>query len=298
MAKTYLEGAGLTAMTSGIAGANTHVLNGLAESIGQGLQTFAGSSAAAASRANAVSAQAQENAANFNQASANNANDINTLTMANQYGFNSGAAALANEFTQNSWNQAAEWNEKMFNRQMEFNAEQAQINRDWQERMSNTQYQRAVKDMKAAGINPILAANGIQTGVGSGSAASVSAPSMGYANGAQASGGLLGANDASISGYSGQMEYMGGLLGLLSAGINGISSALKSFGGLGNAGVAIADAISKVFEKDSNPTDTINKSVSDGMTNLLKNSFRVEEGSPADKFIKDYNKAKKKNSKK
>ena len=59
--------------------------------------------------------------------------------------------------------------------QREFNAKQAQIDRDWQERMSNTAYQRAVKDMEAAGLNRILAL-GNPASTPSGAQASMSLP--------------------------------------------------------------------------------------------------------------------------
>lgn len=40
-----------------------------------------------------------------------------------------------------------------------FNAAQAEINRDWQEYMSGSSHQREVKDLIAAGLNPVLSAN-------------------------------------------------------------------------------------------------------------------------------------------
>lgn len=193
--------------------------------------------ARAGERANAVSAAAQQNAASFNQNSANIANDINAQTLASQYQFNSAG-----------WEQAANWNQQQFERAMEFNAEQARLNREWQERMDNTKYQRAIKDMKTAGLNPVLAVtgNGISVGSGGGgAAASISGPSMGAP-----SGGLLGANDASISGYTGQMEYYAGLLGLLGNAMNGLSSAFGAFGNMPAEMIkAFADLMNRTDQK-------------------------------------------------
>ncbi len=78
----------------------------------------------------------------------------------------------------NAWSEAQAQKQMEFQREanqtaMDFNSAEAAKNRDWQEYMSNTAHQREIRDMIAAGINPILSVNGGHgASVGSGATAS------------------------------------------------------------------------------------------------------------------------------
>lgn len=133
---------------------------------------------------------------------------LNRLIKA-QYDYNS-AEALANRtFQQQSANTA-----------MEFSRHQAQVDRDWQERMSNTAYQRVVKDLRAAGLNPILAYTNGGASAGSGSTATAFQASGSQASGSQGSAFKADYNKAKLN----EAET---LLSQIKAAMEGINSASR-----------------------------------------------------------------------
>lgn len=241
--------------------------------------------AGAASSANGVSWASQQAQGAFNQNSANIANDIATQRLIQQYQFNSAQAAQANQWTQDFWNMQAAYNseeaqksrdfsEYMWNKQAAYNAAEAQKARDWQAEMDATKYTRATADMKAAGINPILAAGGIASSFGSGPVASVSGAnsaqaSAGMGSGQMASGGTLNGISASEGNFTGQMDYYSGLFNLIGSVMGGLSSAFSGLGSLGDFGKGLGEELAKIFSTDTN-TNGKSKTTFDSINDFVQ----------------------------
>lgn len=229
-------------------GASNGIKSG-ADAIMNALSNAVNKNYTAAETANKISEESQKTAMGFNSSMAALSNNLNSAYLGSQQAYNADAAAQANAINQTMWQQTAD-----------YNSAEAAANRAWQEHMSNTAYQRAVKDLRAAGLNPVLAAFNGGASTGSGATGSTAAMQSHAANS-----GLQGAESASVGLYTGILENTSNTLALAAAVFGGFEQLSEILKDDKESGGKQKDIIDILMDPKNNTNATAAQSLLQGL---------------------------------